>query len=377
MTDTVNGTRILLITTDGVHTDTVNLSRRALRLRSDEQLTTSIEWYPLTVTTVLDTPEPEFLVEKMAEGDSVFYDTRFMRICRWVKTDFNTSKDRWVEYDESVSSLFNFIPGRLIWAKTLKDRPVHFGRGVTVSLKNYYEIELEAREWTDIGLPFRFSIRMADILEATRGSDSLQVYTWTKDSLSRKYGTSALYIPGLPDKEDVNVTLNYAGGNGFSIYNPGSGPVNLKIPPLPQAMSPYRLQKAGNVKSWSIKVLSRTGDGTALPDVYCGFAPGKNYNYYPASPSFSSTRVYIYNRAQNRRYGHFIGSTFNGLITQEILLVNDKTEPVQINFNLQKTGNFPSGIDALILAEGRAVAKQRNCFSGCKKFSVQMDNYWR
>ena len=214
----------------------------------------------------------------------------------------------------------------------------------------HYEIDLSPQDWTDIRLPFHFNMRIADILEASRDSGFIQVYTWEKDSVSRKFITHGLFVPGLPDKEDRNTVLDQMGGNGFSIYNSSLKTITLKIPPVPIAMSQERaLAKAKNTQQWSVKVISSTIDGLVLPEVYCGYSPGNVLSNYPAAPSFLSSRVMIFDRSTNRRYGHFIAGEFDGCLAKEIVFVNDGPKPVNYKYTLEKAGSFPSGIAPSIL----------------------------
>ena len=344
-----NGVRALLIISDGTHTDTFNLSRRVQREKSDQVTTTAKQWFPLSVTADLKYTEPESLIVKLEE-DGTGYDNRYMRLFRWINNESGSSDNNWVEYNEPVSSLFNFLPGRMIWLKTLKNKPLDFGPGVTVSLKDDQKIQLSPEDWTDIGLPYQFNIRLADILDATPGADSLSIFEWVKDSVSKQFYTNGVFVPGFPDKQNRNITLDYTSGGGFSIFNASSDTINLSIPPVPVAMSkPRTLSKATNSQEWSVKVISSTSDGASLPEVYCGYSPKSTLNYYPVAPTFLSSRVMIFDRSQNRRFGHYIGKKPDEGLARELVFVNDGSEKVNIRYSLEKTGAFPSDISASVL----------------------------
>ncbi|HON12050.1 MAG TPA: immunoglobulin domain-containing protein, partial [Chitinispirillaceae bacterium] len=105
------GLRAYLIVSDGAHVDTFNLSRRVRRDKSDPIRTTAKEWYPLKVTSELTYTSPESVIVKLLEKDVEEYDNRYIRMFRWVDDGRNESSDRWVEYADSNSSLFKFIPG--------------------------------------------------------------------------------------------------------------------------------------------------------------------------------------------------------------------------------------------------------------------------
>lgn len=342
-----SGLRALMIVSDGVHTDTVNISRRVRREISDPCTTRSVEWYPLSVTATLEKPQPEFLIDNLSEYDSSFYDPRFMRIYKWVGGD---QKNEWLEYSEQVKPEFVFSPGNLYWVKTLRNIPIDFGSGTTVSLKAPYEIELAPGEWTDFSLPFSFNIRAADIIGSTTGSENLQFYYWAKDTVSRRYYSKELYVRGLKNYENLNVPLQYSSGNAFTVYNSGKNMVKMRIPPVPLAMSPLRpLAKQNASRSWSVKILSKGTDGASLPDIYCGVNPEGKATFFPASPSFLQERVFIYRREKDSRYGHFMSEDFDGVLKQEIAFVNNGPKPVKIGFELEEDGLFPEQISAMLL----------------------------
>jgi len=342
-----SGLRALMIVSDGVHTDTVNVSRRVRREISDPCTTRSAQWYPLSVTATLERPQPEFLIDNLSEFDSSFYDPRFMRIYKWVGGD---QKNEWLEYSENARPEFVFSPGNLYWVKTLRNIPINFGSGTTVSLKTPYKIELAPGEWTDFGLPFSFSIRAADIIGSTSGSENLQFYYWAKDSISHRYYSKELYVRGLKNYENLNVTFQYSSGKAFTVYNSGKNTVTLKIPPVPLAMSPLRpLAKQNASRSWSVRILSKGTDGASLPDIYCGVNPEEKATFYPASPSFLQERVFIYKREKGSRHGHFMSEKFDGVLKQELAFVNDGPKPVKIGFELEEDGLFPEQISAKLL----------------------------
>ena len=343
-----NGVRALLILSDGTNTDTFNLSRRVQREKSDQVTTNAKQWFPLSVTADLKYTEPESLIGKLEE-DGTGYDNRYMRLFRWINNKSGSSDNNWVEYEKRVSSMFHFLPGRMIWLKTLKNKPLDFGPGVTISLKDNQKIKLPPEDWTDIGLPYQFNIRLADILEATPGSDSLSIFEWVKDSVNKQFFTDGVFVPGFPDKQNRNITLDYISGGGFSIFNASSDTVNLSIPPVPVAMSkPRTLAKAINSQEWSVKVICSTSDGALLPEVYCGISPNSTLSYFPVAPSFLSSRVLLFDRSKNRRFGHYIGKKLDGGLARELVFVNDGSEKVSIRYSLEKAGTFPSEISASV-----------------------------
>lgn len=340
----LSGLRALLIVSDGAHTDTVNVSRKVRRDISDPCTTSSMEWYPLSVTADLDSSGPEYVIARLSEFENVSYDNRFMRMFKW-----EGDKGEFVEYSADAQEKFGFIPGQTIWIKTLRKRPLHFGSGTTVSLKEPFKIELAPGEWTDISLPFAFPIRLADILENSIGSEGMQFYSWVKDSLTRRFRSEGLFVPGIEEMQDLNVVLDLSEINAFTVYNSGDSKAELKIPPIPASMSPQRPLGKKKQSGWSVKAVFKAESGTPLSRVFFGYNPSGSARWYPVPPSLSEQRVVLYNRKENKRYGHFIGNQYKGGLTQEMAFENRSSRPVSISYQLQESGNLPDNTSVLLL----------------------------
>ena len=82
-----------------------------------------------------------------------------------------SGNNKWVEYADSISWMFNFVPGDLFWIKTKTPTVLHLGSGVTTPLTQPSKIVLAPGALSDVALPFDFSIRVGDIIDSTN-SDS-------------------------------------------------------------------------------------------------------------------------------------------------------------------------------------------------------------
>lgn len=345
-----NSTRAYFIVSDGVHRDTLNMSKRVYREKSDEITTSEMEWSPLFVTAELENDSPEFVISKIMKSENPVYDTKYLRMFRWFPNrDNRSSDDKWVEYSKNNSSIFNFSPGKLIWVKTRENIHFDFGSAVTLSLKEGVNIKLPPENWTDFALPHKFDIRIADIIDSTNAGNDLQIYSWETEHKTNRYRTHGIYLPEFTGDKTMNSVLKYENNSCYSVYNPLEDTVTLNIPPIPVAMSPQRnLSKKKTDQSWSVIISGETEKDGLLPDVHCGYVPGNSDPYYPAPPSFSKARVKVYNRAENRTYGHFMQRKIDEALTQEISFTNNSSEPVKISFSLLTNGSFPSDYKALI-----------------------------
>jgi len=341
-----SGLRAYLVVTDGVHTDTINLSRSVLRPQSDNLTTEPNIWTPVYPTAVLFDKAGDSLIARLSDHDTAGYDERYMRLFRWVGYGGNKDDDvKWVEYDpdrSDIRSLFTLEPGRILWLKTLKDKPIHLDSGYTLSLKDTFTLELPAEQWTDFGMPYRFGVRMEEILSASGpAAESVLFYQWKRDSVSRIYLLEPLYVPGMPDKVDRLKIVEYVYRGGYSFYNRSSSSVTLRIPPtLPSMAQPLAVAKKLGV-CWSAKFKAQSACGTELPAVYFGYAAGIAKSAYPLSPAFETIRLSIFDRSTNLRYGHFIGEDAKEGLVRELQLSNDADTARTIRYRLETAGAFP------------------------------------
>ena len=125
---------------------------------------------------------------------------------RWVNYSKNASaKEKWVEFDpdnSTIRELFSLEPGRLIWLKTRDNKSFNLDSAYTLSLRDTFSLQLPPEQWTDFGMPYRFSVSIDDILEASGDkSGSLHFYKWKQDSATAVFSLEPLFVPGLPGKD--------------------------------------------------------------------------------------------------------------------------------------------------------------------------------
>ncbi|MBD3320171.1 MAG: PKD domain-containing protein, partial [Chitinivibrionales bacterium] len=198
-----NGMRIWLIVDDGSHVDTIDLSRQTIRSISDPVTTEMMTWYPLHTTAMPDSRSVAYVMRSTAEpGAAWAYSRKNARIFRWLPVEANAlENEKWIEYSPEYDSLgyFDCLPGRLLWVKTKENVALDFGRATTLSLRDTFTMELPPDEWTDCAVPFRFDMRIGDIIAATglRG-DSLEFYRWEQGGGpdGSIFLTEAVYVPG-------------------------------------------------------------------------------------------------------------------------------------------------------------------------------------
>jgi hypothetical protein len=363
-----NGIRALLVISDGVHADSVNLSRQAWREFSDPAGTNQMEWTPVWSTALLDTPNARFLIDRLrASTIEPGPDKSEFRLFRWQANDRNLSDSlKWIEYPDQDSSIFNFDPGCVMWLKTRLAQTFDLGKGRTVSQKRNASIRMNAGGWTDIALPFRYDIKAGDILSATGiSSDSLEIYKWEQDTFAGTDGvlkitwvTQPLCIVDVPDPQINNPEVRLLSRaaspfEAYSVFCRPSGAQTLLVPPIPATASTY-VRPQSLVKrlsdGWAVKVMAQTDNGISLNTVYCGYTPGVGtITYHPLAPRFPTIKAGVYDPGCRRLYGHaFTHRLDNGGSSFNIAFVNDGDLDETVRYSLVPAPGFPDGQTARI-----------------------------
>lgn len=343
---TTAGVRSSITVTDSRNSFTINTSRRVKRTQSDEGVVQKMHWHPLSVTANLDNNKPQQLFPQFMKSDSSVYDIFNMRMFRWFPTDKNKSTPdyKWIQYSDSTAAAFGFQPGVMVWVKTKDEHAYHFGAGTTLPLKDTFKIALPPKEWSDIGLPFKFSSSITDIISISPGAENLQFTEWIADS-NGQYRTSLMYGKGL-QKQNLIMSKDSV----FAIYNPTDSVITLRIPPIPAQFSAKSTTQKTSAKSdWWVRLRTRLKNNTEIPDVYCGTSseitqPRK----YPSSPTFCLSKVKIFERENNLTYGHFVqnASSSNEGIAKEVMFENQDDSAVTFSYSLEKVGNVPENYGA-------------------------------
>jgi PKD repeat protein len=360
-----NGVRARFTATDGVHVTVVDLSRRVRRANSDYVKTDPLKWEPLRVTAVLDSPQVRYALREMGDTSKPWtYDAKKVRLFKWYPTAQNAASDRkWVEYSDNIADKFDFQPGGLTWIKTRDGIPVSFGSGITLPLDSSYSIPIAPNTWTDIALPYKFNVKVGDILDSTAtgtlNADSLRIYSWQRDSTGL-FRTQPLYISelGVAGLADKTATVGCLDLTGYAIFNPLPGEqVTLRVPAIPEAMSKYgqtpqplpKKARKSAAQGWAIKVVSGLESGSRLTDVYCAYDPSKAgpMRYYPLSPALEQEYVGVCDAGQRKTYGHALtGVMTSGGCAYMVAFVNESQAVVRFVYHSETVGPMPGTMKA-------------------------------
>ena len=352
------GVRALLIVEDGEHVDTFNVSRRVIRANNSDVVTTdTMKWTPLRVTAQPDSPGVPSALR--AAADSVWkYDITQFRLFRWYSYSGNAMNDtnKWVEYSGAPDSLFSFVPGRVEWIKTRKSVRIDFGRSITPDLTRCVTVPLPPGTWSDIALPYKFNIKLGDIFDATGGQrpllDSLHIITWNREGDTGKYQASEVFFsalgigePSIPLLTLKNTSVPVA----YSVYNPWTVPINLVVPPLPEAMSKYTaVHKKTDVKPMVLKVSGRMLGGTTLAPVYCGYCPGgQSKRFFPAAPALDEAAAIRVCDERKRMFGYVVQTGMldkDGGVAYDLAFNNLSGRSERIQCTVEAINGMPNGM---------------------------------
>jgi PKD repeat protein len=368
------GIRAMLFADDGRLSDSINLSRRVKRDRSDAKfISTGMRWTPLRATASLDNEAAKQLlkfVDTMATNQA--YDDRYMRLVRWLPSSTAPKLAAgWVEYTDNAGSDFDLKAGRLFWIKVRNQIRVNFGTGITFPLDTTVAVDLNAmsagRGWTDFGLPFQYSMRAGDILSATRDSakgdssavDSLRIYRWSFNAQKNIYECELSYsrLENSGDFGEDSISLEGASENsGFTVQNPTGKAIRLIIPPISADLSKYgpggQRKRSASGNGWIMMVRSNTGSGP----VYCGtdYSEKATAHFLPLPPAFDGVRVGVVDEKSGALYGGEVSTLLPHLrkesasgaaggFTYMLGVQNETKSGESVTLSFDARGNFPSG----------------------------------
>jgi hypothetical protein len=344
-----NGLRGIIAVDDGVHYDTINVSRQVVRNNSDYVETEVNKWVPLKVTAGLDKKNISAAIKSVPVDQPFSYDPKKLRLFRWLPSIQDTVgvTPRWVEYSDAQAGNFAMDPGMLVWIKSKENTTVDFGRGVTTSLRESFSITLPGKNFTDFALPFKFNMRVGDIIDFTgKGADTLQFYSWKQDLATGRYTTQALYLKEFSSQNvaDKKALVGYL--FGYSVFNPGASPITLRIPPIPETMSKYSAAaKQSAPLGWSVAVNATLSDGSDIGPVFCGYSPanGEKVSYFPVPPSFSQVYAGVFDNEGKKTYGHALSHTCNGGCSYLLTFVNQSDRDQTITCRFASSASLPPG----------------------------------
>jgi PKD repeat protein len=353
-----NGVRALLIVSDGVHFDTVNLSRSVIRDGSDIAFTDPEKWVPLSVNAVLDSTSAKYVLRDLSANSASEwkYDNTKFRIFKCYPVSGDQYPWKWVEYADTLADEFEFVRGNLIWVKALEERTVRYGPSHTASLTAVFPIRMAPMAWTDFSLPFKFDVTVGDMLNITSNADSLAFYSWNRDLKTGRYSSELCFMKAMPNVHYNNLATPLSStSGGYTVYNPRSDTVILNVPPLPVALSHQatlaKKATASTSPGWTVRVVSNADDGSSLSSVFCGYTPLQSggVSYYPLAPSFGNVHSAVCDDNGKKAYGIAIahGKADHGWAYM-LAFVNDGTSPGRISYHIEQSGTLPQGMTAAV-----------------------------
>ncbi len=348
------GVRAMLVVSDGRNIDTINISR-TVRSKNYVVPTVSRKWVPFHSNVKLDSVSSYRALAMLGGQDTEFkYDIKKFRLFRWFKTADNANTSRkWVEYSETDKDSFNLVPGRLMWLKVDKTTSIDLGASVTHSLKDTFTMVLPPLEWTDLVLPYKFPIRIADIIAATGSSyKQLAFYEWQAND-SGVYNAELIFATGMGGQlSDSTREMKGSIADAYTIRNYSSSPITLKIPPTLSLLSKY-LPKARKVASsendfWYVTVKSRTAENPKLASVSAGYSTlAKTLD---VAPSFGNVSVSLMDRNTGKPYGYMFTPDFSqGGNTFTLRFTNEGTQKTTVYFSAEKSQWVPEGTSVVFV----------------------------
>ncbi|MBD3241328.1 MAG: hypothetical protein GF331_12130, partial [Chitinivibrionales bacterium] len=351
-----NGPRVYLSVSDGRHTHTLDLSRQVSRDEASDILTTAGQWVPLRTTAILDNDALAPVIDGVTGGG---YNNTVCRVYRYfdpnATTDYSNGPHAWVEYSAAKPDVFALEPGKLMWTKTSGSPRLSFGSGVTVSLRDTFELRLPAGRWTDFALPYRFDMCVGDIVAATGPvADTLELYSWELEG--SRYVAQPLYFGTLPGDtlNRLSSILSFRSDDGYTIRNPAGHDVTLRIPPTNSLMSSYRtlarrLSKERSPNGeWALIASARLSDGARVTDVVMGYAPDEHQTtptWYGAAPSFARAGIRAFDPMSSKAHGHVVAhaSPSENGVRFTLELYNDLDRAERMTVRLCGMSALPEG----------------------------------
>ncbi|MBD3419981.1 MAG: DUF2341 domain-containing protein [Chitinivibrionales bacterium] len=349
-----SGVRAVLIISDGVHVDSVDLSRRVKRDRSDLTSSEELAWMPVAATSELDNTDAATALKSVMKDSTAQwkYDTKHFRLYKYHAPD--DADQKWLEYNSADKSLFVFKPGRLFWLKMREAKPIHLGPGKTLSLKDTAEITLSPLAWTDFALPFKFDIVLNDIFQASEAgiSDSLEMLKWRSDEVDGKKTYVAAYVYSRISADtsyrSKSSILERMPNASYTVYSSFGREVTLKIPPTPYAMSPTVKKGLAKQKAiaggWQADVAVHDRSGRIMSHVYCGHNPElAKRAWVPLPPTFSPIYAGVLDESRAVRSTRIDAEPEQGGFAFEIALVNTHDRSESLRLHTRLNSSLPQG----------------------------------
>jgi hypothetical protein len=341
---------MIVIVTDGAHTDTFDISRQVRR--STEMATSrAMQWVPISTTTELDSADVESALLNLCSTNTWAYDSTQFRLFYWDPYN-RKGENSYVQYVPGRQDLFRMLPGRVFWVKSRAQRPIQFGAGKTVSILQPYKIALQPKQWTDVAIPFGISLYVADVFEYSKSmnvkdQDSVWIYSFDAVDTSGVLTCSPVYNPIIPDYQSKLAILKNEPQHSYTIYNASGKEIELVIPPLDTANSLQKktLTRKLQNNGWYLTVTAEADDDI-IPPVYCGFtATGTGITKFPSPPVPGSVQVNVHDSSDACNYGTMIYHEGRNGYSYPLIIVNrsgsaHKTVRYSINTDILKSSGF-------------------------------------
>jgi hypothetical protein len=145
--------------------------------------------------------------------------------------------------------------------------------------------------------------------------------------------------PPLNDKKSELVYMQEGSKMAYSVYNPLSRDVELRIPGTSVALSAIPKAAAGtNAAGWSFAVRSRTPESGELSPVFCAHvAGGRGSLAYPLPPSWGSVRVGIRDAGRTTIAGNVIARELvDGGYSCELVFANNGPNATTVSYRIEQ-----------------------------------------
>jgi hypothetical protein len=141
-------------------------------------------------------------------------------------------------------------------------------------------------------------------------------------------------------------------GGYYSVFNPTTVQVALKIPGIPTGLSRLGIGKAASQPQgqWSVKVLTYKDNGVCLGTSYCGFNKGAgDVTYQSLPPSFESIRSGVFNPSTKAITGNAITHVIHDGGCSYMLAIENKTNVKErVHYKLETVGSIPQNTKVLL-----------------------------
>ncbi|MBN1576749.1 MAG: hypothetical protein JW913_09370 [Chitinispirillaceae bacterium] len=327
------GLRVMLTVDDGTTSDTINVSRRAIRSRCNETTTPAGMIMPLAPAAELDSAGCRHALRtlfKRAEGS---YAKSVFRVFKWQGS--SGGGYGWLEYSSDNDERFTFFPGSLFWLISRGEVMIDLGDGRSPSLKDTLSIDLPAGAWTDFSSPYGFPVACSDLVAATGdGAPSLHFHQWSKDELRRTWRADPLYCGSVPGFDDPATVLPYGTNGYFTVFNTSDSTIRLRIPPVPPENRTAAAKARAGLpagRGWSIRFDLEHGRSIAARAICAASADRRTPLSIPPPPGFGGPSIAVGRPGGKRSCGTLVlPVNRTDPLTFELIVTNSDASPATV-----------------------------------------------